>query len=98
VYILLGKLQFFIQISVVFNKTITINFIFEVKQLRKYLTHHIKWVPCHHGMARPQVADGGNALQFWREAANILDKQSWTADQEWSSSMEVGRRANNSSP
>jgi hypothetical protein len=22
-------------------------------------------------MARPQVADGGDALQFWREAANI---------------------------
>jgi hypothetical protein len=23
-------------------------------------------------MARPQVADGGDALQVWREAANIL--------------------------
>jgi hypothetical protein len=23
-------------------------------------------------MARPQVADGGDALKFWREAANIL--------------------------
>jgi hypothetical protein len=21
---------------------------------------------CHHGMARPQVADGGDALQVWR--------------------------------
>jgi hypothetical protein len=19
---------------------------------------HVRWVPCHHGMARPQVADG----------------------------------------
>jgi hypothetical protein len=40
-----------------------------------YLSRHIKfrasmlygdilgprWVPCHHGMARPQVADGGRA-------------------------------------
>jgi hypothetical protein len=23
-----------------------------------------RWVPCHHGMARPQVADGEDALQF----------------------------------
>jgi hypothetical protein len=23
---------------------------------------HVRWVPCHHGMARPQVADGGDAL------------------------------------
>jgi hypothetical protein len=33
------------------------------------------WVPCHHGMARPQVANGGDALQVWRVAANILNKQ-----------------------
>jgi hypothetical protein len=32
-------------------------------------------MPCHHGMARPQVADGGDGLQFWRAAANILKKQ-----------------------
>jgi hypothetical protein len=35
---------------------------------------------CHHGMARPQVADGGDHLQTWRVAANILNKQSRTAD------------------
>jgi hypothetical protein len=34
---------------------------------------YVRWVPCHHGMARPQVADGGDALQLWREAANILN-------------------------
>jgi hypothetical protein len=28
----------------------------------------------------PQVADGGDSLQFWTVAANILNKQSWTAD------------------
>jgi len=22
---------------------------------------HVRWVPSHHGMARPQVADGGKA-------------------------------------
>jgi hypothetical protein len=41
---------------------------------------HVRWVPCHLGMARPQVADGGDALQLWREAANILNKQSRTAN------------------
>jgi uncharacterized membrane protein len=40
----------------------------------------VRWVSCHHGMARPQVADGGDALHLWRAAANILNKQSRTAD------------------
>jgi hypothetical protein len=57
-----------------------------------------KWVPCHHGMARPQVADGGDGLQIWRVAANILNKQSRTADGGWSSSLGVGRGANNPPP
>jgi hypothetical protein len=47
----------------------------------------VKWVPCHHGMARPQVADGGDGLQVWRVAANILNKQSRRADKEWYSSF-----------
>jgi hypothetical protein len=49
-------------------------------------------------MARPQVADGGDALQLWREAANILNKQSRTTDKRWSSSLGVGRGAKNYSP
>jgi hypothetical protein len=31
-------------------------------------------------MARRQVADGGEGLQIWRLAANILNKQSRTTD------------------
>jgi hypothetical protein len=53
---------------------------------------------CHHGMARPQVGDGGDSLQFWRVAANMLNKQLRTDDKGWSSSLGVGRGANNSSP
>jgi hypothetical protein len=34
----------------------------------------------------------------WRVAANILNKQSLTADKGWSSCLGVGRGANNSSP
>jgi hypothetical protein len=41
-------------------------------------------------MARPQVADGGEGLQIWRVAANILNKQSRTADKGWSPSLGVG--------
>jgi hypothetical protein len=51
----------------------------------------------HNGMARPQVADGGDALQLWRVAVNILNKQSRTTDKGWSSSLGFGRGANNSS-
>jgi hypothetical protein len=39
-----------------------------------------------------------NGLQIWRVAENILNKQSRTADKGWSSSLWVGRYANNSSP
>jgi hypothetical protein len=31
-------------------------------------------------MACPQVVDGGDGLQLWRVAVNILNKQSYTAD------------------
>jgi hypothetical protein len=38
-------------------------------------------VPCYvGGMARPQVVDGGDGLQIWRVATNILTKQSQTAE------------------
>jgi len=36
--------------------------------------------------------------KVWRTAANILNKQSWTADRVWASKLGVGRGANNSSP
>jgi hypothetical protein len=52
----------------------------------------------HYGIARPQVADGGDGLQIWRVAANILNKQLRTADKGWSSSLGVQRGADNSSP
>jgi hypothetical protein len=34
---------------------------------------------------------------IWRVAVNKLNKQPWTADEGWSSSLEVGRGANNPS-
>jgi hypothetical protein len=41
---------------------------------------HVRWVPCHHDTAGPQVANGGDGLQIWMVPANILNKQSRTAD------------------
>jgi len=41
-------------------------------------------------MACPQVAVGGEGLQIWRVAANILNKQSWRANKGWFSSLGVG--------
>jgi hypothetical protein len=59
---------------------------------------NVTWVYCHHGMARPQVADGGDGLQIRRVAANILNKQSQTADKGHFSSLGIACVANNSSP
>jgi hypothetical protein len=59
---------------------------------------HVKWIPCHHSMARPQVADRGDGLQVWTVASNILNKQSRTADRGWPSSLGVGRGSNNPPP
>jgi hypothetical protein len=47
---------------------------------KSHMIKHVRWVPCHHGMAHSQVVGGGDDLQIWRVAANILNKQSWTAD------------------
>jgi hypothetical protein len=57
--------------SVEENKTI-----FEFKIMT--YTDHVKRVPFHYGMARPQVANGEDGLQIWTVAANILKKQSRT--------------------
>jgi hypothetical protein len=34
-----------------------------------------------------QVTNGGDGLQIWRVAANILNKQSRIAGKEWSSNL-----------
>jgi hypothetical protein len=47
--------------------------------INNYATDALPWIPRHHGMARPQVADRGDGLQICRVAANIL-KQSRTTD------------------
>jgi hypothetical protein len=52
---------------------------------------------CHHETAVPQVTAGGDGLQLWRVASNILNKQSRTADKRWPSSLGVERAAQNSS-
>jgi hypothetical protein len=42
-------------------------------------------------MACPKVAGGGDGLQIWRVAVNVLKKQSRTAEKGWSIGLEVRR-------
>jgi len=46
-----------------------------------------KCVPCNHGIAHPEIVDGGDGIQIQRIDATILNKQLWTADNGWSSSL-----------
>jgi hypothetical protein len=57
----------------------------QMNPVHTLLSYFFKCVPCHHGMARPQVADEENGLQIWRATVNIFNKQSLTADKGWSS-------------
>ena len=43
----------------------------------------------------PGLRIRGLGLQIWRLAANILNNQSWTVDQQWPSSLRIWRQANN---
>jgi len=45
--------------------------------------------PCYHGMELPQIADGGDGLQIWRVAVNILHTHSRTAYHGWSSNLRI---------
>jgi hypothetical protein len=47
------------------------------------------WLPCHQCLTHPQVADGGDSIQTWWVAVNILNK-SQTADRASPSSFGVG--------
>jgi hypothetical protein len=40
-------------------------------------------------MALPQVAVGGDGLQMWTVAANILNKKSRTADRGWNRKIDT---------
>jgi hypothetical protein len=41
-------------------------------------------------MAHLLVLDGEDSLQIWRVAANVVNKQLWTVDKGWPSSLGVG--------
>jgi hypothetical protein len=49
------------------------------------------------GSLAGQVTDGGDGLHTYSVSTGILNKQSWTDDKGWSSSLAVGRGPNNSS-
>jgi hypothetical protein len=53
-------------------------------------SNRVRWVPCHHGMARPQFVDYWEGPQIWRAAANILNKQLRLARKGWTSWLGLG--------
>ena len=52
--------------------------------------------PSHHGLALFQVGDGGDSVQVWSVAANMLHVTSMMVGRGWSSSVAVGRGNKNS--
>jgi hypothetical protein len=66
-----------------YHTHVSVNFVSDSNINTKKSKCHVTWVPCHHVMARPQVADGGDDLQIWRVAAIILNMQSLTDTREW---------------
>jgi len=54
--------------------------------------------PCHHGMVCLRFADGGDGLQMWRVAVNMLNKQSQTADKRRLSGLGIWWGSNSPSP
>jgi len=49
------------------------------------------YTPMLRGSQPPWDADGGQGVQIWKVAANILNKQSRTANKVWSPSLVAGR-------
>jgi hypothetical protein len=62
-----------------YHNHVSVNFVSDSNINTMKSKCHVKWVPRHHGMTRPQVADGGDGLQTCRVAAIIFNKQSRTA-------------------
>ena len=60
--------------------------------VNKYIIH--KWGPCHHGVARSHVANGGTASSV-EDSCECLNELSRKPDKGCSSSLGVGRGANN---
>ena len=90
----LFQIQFYLSWIYFWIKFIFIQLMFCNKDLFLLYWSH-PWVPVTTAWHIPWVVDGGVGLQIWRLAVNIFNKQSWTADQEWSSSLRGWREANN---
>jgi hypothetical protein len=66
-------------------------------QTMNFSNSHYKWVPVTTAW-RILMLRMEERPPIWRVAANVLKKQLWTAENSMSSSLGVGRGANNSSP
>jgi hypothetical protein len=66
-----------------YHTHVSVNFVsdFNINTMKSKC--HVTWVLCHQGIARPQVADGGDGLQIWRVAAIIMIWQLRPDNREW---------------
>jgi hypothetical protein len=78
-----------------YHTHVSVNFVSDSNINTMNSKGHVKKVPCHHGMACPKVADGGDGLQIWRVAAIILIGQSRIADRGWLCRLEGWAWADN---
>jgi len=54
----------------------------------KYSNYETRWAcPNHHDMTCLEVEEGGKYLEIWSVAANILTKESQTAEKGWNFSL-----------
>ena len=70
-------------------RLVIVQFLPQVLTTLKELCYPTPWSvgQCNHGVAYPQVADGGDGIQIWRVTANVLNKQLRTTNKGWSSSV-----------
>ena len=69
--------------DILFNRIHNEFFFFTFKTFHMRDSH--PWSPVTTAWSVPSDWGWGLDLQMWRLAANISNKQSWTVDQEWSS-------------
>jgi hypothetical protein len=60
--------ELFVNIGLTYYMTLLESVLRPVSTLNGYFVHH--------GMARPEFADGGDGLQIWSAAVNILSRPS----------------------
>jgi hypothetical protein len=71
--------------------------VLETSLVHNYQTLHAYHVPYYQSLGLLLIWHGGNDLQTWWAAGNVLNTKRWKTDKGWFSLYEVGNKAKNSS-